>query len=189
MSDHSFATLVTRGDQGLIASHAPVELLEEPRPYGCLQGHLARANPQWRDFEAGCETLVIFQGPQAYVSPSWYPSKKEHGKVVPTWNYLAVHAYCRPRCFHEPDELIPLLRRLTEKHESRNAEPWKVDDAPSDFIAGMARAIVGFELVIERLDGKWKLSQNRSAEDRRGVREGLNAGSEPERTLAGLIPE
>jgi transcriptional regulator len=171
-------------------SHAPLELFEDPAPHGRLRGHLARANHHWHDLEAGCETLVIFQGPNAYVSPSWYPSKKEHGKVVPTWNYLAVHAYCKPRCFHESAELIPLLRSLTEKHEGGRKEPWAVDDAPADYLAGAARGIVGFELEIVRLEGKRKLSQNRSAaEDRQGVREGLRTGAEPDRRLADLIPE
>ena len=189
MRDHSFATLVTNGAGGLMASHAPLVLDESSGPFGRLQGHLARANPQWRDFEAGCETLAIFHGPQAYVSPSWYPSKREHGKVVPTWNYIAVHASCEPRCFHEPERLLPLLRELTREHEHDRPEPWAVDDAPADFLESAVRGIVGFELEIVRLEGKRKLSQNRSAQDRAGVREGLREGNEDERAIAERIPE
>lgn len=187
--EHPFATLVTNGADGLTASHAPLLLDESVGALGILRGHLARANPQCRDLEAGRETLVIFQGPHAYVSPSWYPSKQEHGKVVPTWNYLAVHAYCAPRCFHDLERLLPLLRELTESHESGRPQPWAVDETPADYLADAARAIVGFELEIVRLEGKWKLSQNRSAEDRAGARDGLRSGTAAERAVADLIPE
>jgi transcriptional regulator len=179
------ATLVTHGAQGLQASHLPFLLKRDEGPNGTLHGHLARANPHWRDLAAGSEALVIFQGPEAYVSPSFYPSKAEHGKVVPTWNYLAVHAYCQAEVFEEPERLLALVSQLADRHEAGRERPWSVSDAPADYIAGMLRAIVGFALPITRLEGKWKLSQNRSAADIAGVRDGL-AGSavETENALA-----
>ena len=186
---HSFATLVTNGAEGLIASHVPLLLDESPPPFGRLRGHLARANPQWRDLEHGGEALAIFHGPHAYVSPSWYPSTREHGKVVPTWNYVAVHAYCKARCLHEPTDLVPLVRDLTDAYERGRPNPWSIDDAPAGFMENTARAIVGFELEIVRLEGKRKLSQNRSADDRRGVREAFAAGDEMERAVAELMPD
>ncbi len=184
------AILVTHGAQGLQASHLPFLLKRDEGPNGTLYGHLARANPHWRDLAAGSEGLVIFQGPEAYVSPSFYPSKAEHGKVVPTWNYLAVHAYCQAQVFEDPERLLALVSQLADRHEAGRERPWSVGDAPADYIAGMLRAIVGFALPITRLEGKWKLSQNRSAADIAGVRDGL-AGSavETENALAArMVP-
>ncbi|MFJ3374949.1 FMN-binding negative transcriptional regulator [Pseudomonas sp. NPDC086112] len=167
--------LVTHGVQGLQASHLPLLLNADHGPNGTLYGHLARANPQWRELQNGAEALVIFAGADAYVSPGFYPSKAEHGKVVPTWNYVAVHAYGTGEVFTDTDRLRDLVNALTERHEAGRAQPWKVADAPADYIDGMLKAIVGFALPIQRLEGKRKLSQNRSTADIAGVREGLTA--------------
>lgn len=179
------ATLVSHGPQGLVASHLPLLLEPGEGEFGTLYGHLARANPHWRELAAGGEVLAIFHGPEAYVSPSWYPGKAEHGKAVPTWNYVAVHAYGPVELFDEPERLRRLLGRLSDRHEAGRAQPWSLDEAPRDYIDGMLRAIVGFALPIRRLEGKWKLSQNRPAADRAGVREGLAVSSDPrDRELA-----
>ena len=169
------AVLVTQGEQGLQASHLPLLLNVDQGPNGTLYGHLARANPQWRELQNGAEALVIFAGADAYVSPGFYPSKAEHGKVVPTWNYVAVHAYGMAEVFTDADRLRNLVSALTDRHEADRANPWKVADAPTDYIDGMLKAIVGFALPIQRLEGKRKLSQNRNAADIAGVREGLAA--------------
>src|SRR5262249_52931223 len=142
-------------------------------PYGTLRGHVARANPQWRDVVAGSEALAIFLGPNAYVTPSYYATKRETGKVVPTWNYVAVHAYGRAEFFDDAERLRALVTELTRTHEGGRAAPWAVSDAPPDFVAGMLRSIVGIELKITRLEGKWKMSQNRPAVDRPGIVAGL----------------
>jgi len=179
------ATLVSHGENGLQASHLPLLLRPEEGRYGTLYGHLARANPHWQVLAEGTEALVMFNGPDAYVSPSWYPAKAEHGKVVPTWNYIAVHAYGRAEVFDDAERLRSLLAGLTERHEGPRPQPWAVDDAPQDYIAGMLRAVVGFALPIERLEGKWKLGQNRSEADRRGVHDGLANSTDPrDRDLA-----
>jgi transcriptional regulator len=178
------ATLVTLSADGLIASHVPMLLDPEPAPNGTLVGHLARPNPQARG--AVGEALVIFQGSDAYITPSWYATKRQNGKVVPTWNYVAIHAYGTIEFFNDPERLRDVVTRLTERQESARAEPWAVTDAPPDFIDGMLRGIVGFALPISRLEGKWKMSQNRPAEDRAGVVDGLRAEQQPE--VAGLIP-
>lgn len=186
--DCRLATLVSQGASGLVASHLPLLLEPGEGQYGTLYGHFARANPHWRDLADGAETLVIFQGPEAYISPSWYPAKAEHGKVVPTWNYIAVHAQGRAEVFEEPERLLQLVSRLSDRHEAGRAQPWAVSEAPRDYIDGMLRAIVGFALPIERLQGKWKLGQNRSAADQAGVREGLAASLDPrDRELATRI--
>jgi transcriptional regulator len=173
------ATLVTDGPNGLTANHVPMLLDADAGPHGALLAHVARANAQWRDLERGVETLAIFCGPNAYVTPSWYATKRETGAVVPTWNYIAVHAYGRPRTFDDPERLRTLVERLTAHHEAERAEPWAVGDAPPAYIAGQLRGIVGIELRIERLVGKWKLSQNRGEADRDGVADGLAASPAP----------
>lgn len=180
MREHCFATLVTLGPDGLIANHLPMEIDPEPAPFGTLRGHLAKGNPQWRDFSTDLPALVIFSGPQAYITPSWYATKSETGRVVPTWNYMAVHAYGRPRSFDDPGRLKSLVTALTARQEKDFAEPWQVDDAPADFIEHQLKGIVGIELTVERLEGKWKLSQNRSAADRAGVIDGLSRMSGPD---------
>jgi transcriptional regulator len=169
------ATVVSQGPRGLQASHLPLLLEPAEGEFGTLYGHFARANPHWQALADGGEVLTIFSGPDAYVSPSWYPAKAEHGKVVPTWNYIAVHAQGRAELFDEPERLLQLVSRLSQRHEAGRAQPWAVSEAPRDYIDSMLRAIVGFALPIERLEGKWKLGQNRSAADQSGVRAGLNA--------------
>lgn len=167
------ATLVTVTSTGLVASHIPMLVDATRGPYGTLSGHLARANSQWREGTADAEALAIFIGPETYVSPSWYATTQRTGKVVPTWNYVAVHAYGRVVFFDDPDRLRTIVTRLTNRHEAALPKPWHVTDAPEDFIEGQLKAIVGFEMVIARLEGKWKLSQNRPDDDRRGVIQGL----------------
>ncbi|ROL82254.1 transcriptional regulator [Pseudomonas protegens] len=172
------ATLVTWGALGLQASHVPLLLDPEQGANGTLYGHLAKANPQCAELASGAEALVIFTGEDAYVSPSFYPSKAEHGKVVPTWNYVSVHAYGQPEVFTDPQRLLQVVEGLTERHETGRPQPWKVADAPADYLDSMLRAIVGFALPIQRLEGKRKLSQNRNVEDIAGVREGLAASAD-----------
>lgn len=179
------ATLVTMTPDGLIASHVPLLLDPDPAPYGTLIGHLARPNPQARG--AIGEALAIFQGLDAYITPSWYATKRETGKVVPTWNYVAIHAAGPITFFDDPDHLLDVVTRLTEKQESRRAAPWAVSDAPADFLQGMLKGIVGFAIPLTRLEGKWKMSQNRPAEDRAGVIAGLTADGREE--VAALVPD
>jgi transcriptional regulator len=181
------ATLVTVTPEGPMASHVPMLFDPDLGPHGTLFGHIARGNRQWRDLVAGMKALAIFPGPDFYVTPSWYPTKAETGKVVPTWNYVTVHAIGAIEFFEAPDRLHDLVSRLTHRQEAPRPAPWAVADAPSDYIAGQIKAIIGFALTIERLEGKWKLSQNRNEADRRGVIEGLEA--EGAGTLAGLVAE
>ncbi|MEN5301537.1 MULTISPECIES: FMN-binding negative transcriptional regulator [unclassified Pseudomonas] len=175
MRDTRLAVLVSHGEQGLLATHLPVLLDTDEGGFGTVYAHLARANRQWQDLEQGAEALLVFPGADAYVSPSYYPSKAENPKVVPTWNYLAVHAYGTAEVIHEAAPLLQIVSRLTDRHEQGRSAPWKVADAPTDYLDGMLRAIVGIRLPIARLQGARKLSQNRSAEDIAGVREGLGA--------------
>ncbi len=168
---HPLGLLVSHGASGLQANSVPFLIDPEPAPWGTLRAHVARANPVWR--EADGEVLVAFQGAQAYVSPGWYPSKAEHGKVVPTWNYVMVQARGRLRAIEDAAWLHALVTRLTNLHEATQAKPWAVDDAPPAFIDTMLRAIVGIEIELTSLQGKWKVSQNRSAADRDGVALGL----------------
>ncbi len=167
------ATLISMTADGLFASHAPLMLDPEPAPYGTLIGHLAKANPHARLADPAVQTLVIFQGPNGYITPSYYAAKREHGKVVPTWNYVAIHAYGRLEAFDDPALLLDVVTRLTNVHESPRAAPWAVSDAPDDFVQGMLRGIVGIRLPIGRLEGKVKMSQNRPAADQAGVIDGL----------------
>lgn len=178
MAATRLAIVVTHGEQGLLASHVPL-LLDREGEFGTLRGHLARANPQWRDLANGSQAMVIFAGADAYVSPGFYPSKAEHGKAVPTWNFLAVHAYGHAEVFSDPERLRALVSSLTDHHETRQAQPWTVEDAPADYLESMLKAIVGFALPIQRLEGKRKLSQNRSAEDIAGVQRGLASSCDP----------
>lgn len=174
------ATLVSQIDGRLVAD--PLPMLHDPSRgrFGTLTCHLARANPQADPAFDGREALVIFSGPDAYVSPGWYPSKAETGRVVPTWNYVTVQAHGRVRRFDDPDRLLTLVRALTERHEAGRATSWAVDDAPADFIRAQLKGIVGLEIEIERLEGKRKLSQNRTAADRAGVVAGLDASAAAE---------
>jgi transcriptional regulator len=168
-------TLITNGADGMEASHIPLLLDPEPAPYGTLRGHIARGNGQWKRTVAGSEALVTFLGPDAYVTPNWFPSKRDTGKVVPTWNYIAIHAYGPLHFFEDKVPLLDIVTRLTNTHEGKRTAPWAVTDAPADYIDAMLKAIVGFELPIAKLEGKWKLSQNKSESDIAGVRAGLAA--------------
>lgn len=175
MLDTRLAILVSQGEQGLLATHLPVLVDIAEGEFGTVYAHLARANRQWHDLEHGGEALLVFPGADAYVSPGYYPSKADNSKVVPTWNYLAVHAYGPAKVIHDAEPLLAIVSRLTERHEQGRDEPWKVTDAPREYIDGMLRAIVGVRLTIARLQGARKLSQNRSEQDIAGVREGLSA--------------
>lgn len=174
----SFATLVTLGPEGLTADHIPLEIDVEPAPLGTLRGHVARANPVWQAYRKDVEVLAVFQGPDVYVTPGWYPTKQETGKVVPTWNYAVVQAHGPMRAIEDREWLRALVTRLTDRHERGRAQPWHVTDAPADFIDGMLQGIVGLEIPITRLEGKWKMSQNRNAADRAGVVQGLRAAGD-----------
>ena len=187
--DARLASLVTATAEGPIATPLPFFLEESEGEYGTLYGHLARANPQWKLPPVG-EALAIFNGPEAYVTPSWYATKQETGKVVPTWNYIAVHAYAALRRRDDPEFLRPHLEALTRKHESSRPRPWHVSDAPADFIDQQMKAIVGVELRIDRLEGKWKMSQNRSSTDIDGVVEGLGASPAPrDQAVASIVQQ
>lgn len=179
MQANPFALLASSGTDGVQASHLPLLLEPGEGEFGTLYGHFARANPHWRDLQGGAEALAVFSGPDAYISPSWYAAKAEHGKVVPTWNYIAVHARGPVELIEEPERLLQIVSRLSDQHESGRAQPWAVSDAPREYIDAMLRAIVGFALPIRRLDGKWKLGQNRSAVDQAGVQAGLNDSTAP----------
>lgn len=188
MRAHPLATLVTPTDAGIEADHIPMEIVAGPGPCGVLCGHIARANPLWRNCRPDRDALAIFQGPQAYITPSFYPSKRESGEVVPTWNYAVVHARGRLRFIQDAVWLHALVTRLTDAHETQREAPWKVGDAPPAYIDKMLAAIVGFELAIESLAGKWKVSQNRTPADRRGVAAGLRASPQEEaHAMAELI--
>ena len=166
MGRFPLAALVTVGPDGLEANHIPLIHDPAPAPFGTLLGHVAKANSQWLGSRADFGALAIFQGPQAYISPSLYPSKAEHGKVVPTWNYAVVHAHASLTIHEDPEWLRGLVTRLTETHEAARLAPWQVSDAPPGYIDGLLRAIVGVELHIDKLEGKWKVSQNREETDR-----------------------
>ena len=179
MIDRSrLATLVTQGGNGLLASHVPVMLDPAGGPNGSLYGHLSRGNSQGLGSDPAIPALAIFTGPDAYITPSWYPTKQQHGKVVPTWNYVAVHAYGEIEFFDDAPRLLELVTRLTDKHETGRAEPWAVSDAPADYIDAQLKGIIGFRLAISRLEGKSKMSQNKSDEDRSGVIDGLKDDGE-----------
>lgn len=187
------ATLVTHGPDGFRASILPMLFDAEEGPAGILRGHLARGNPQWREIEAviadgrAATALAIFQGPDAYVSPAWYEEKRLTGKVVPTWNYVTVQAQGGITTIHDPTWLVPHVARLVDRHERGRSEPWALADAPEDYVGSQARAIVGLELRIERLEAKAKLSQNRSAADIDGAIEGLSTGSPREQDVAAAM--
>jgi transcriptional regulator len=174
MSAYSFASLVTQHDGAPFASHLPFMLDAERGSYGTLLAHMARANPQWRDFAAGGEVLVMFQGPHTYISPSWY----ETHPSVPTWNYAVVHAYGIPRIVEDHASLQRMLERLVDTHEAAFAQPWRMD-LPQEYVDTMMRAVVGFEIEITRLEGKFKLSQNRSDRDQQLVTQALAQSEHP----------
>lgn len=185
---YPLATLVTHTSSGLNANHIPLHLSESPPPYGTLQGHIARANPLFPDIAGGIETLAIFHGPNSYITPSWYATKKETGKVVPTWNYAVVHAYGVLRVVDNAPWLRAQLDALTDRNEASFPEPWKVSDAPPDHIVRIMAAIVGVEMVITKLLGKWKVSQNQPTQNQVGVIAGLKASGLPEsEAMAALV--
>ena len=179
MRARPLAALVSTGPLGLYGTHLPTVLKDEG-PFGTIECHLARANPHWKDLAAGGEALMIFQGPESYVTPNWYPSKALHGKTVPTWNYAVVHAYGRPAVMEDPDWKRRHVSELTAQQERGEAQPWAVTDAPESYVQAMLRGIVGFRFAIARLEGKWKMSQNREMPDRAGVVQGLRQRGEGE---------
>ena len=176
LAQHGAADLITATDSGLLATLLPFSYDPDRGERGALLGHVARNNDQWRRPAIG-EALVIVRGPDAYVSPTWYASTAEHGRVVPTWNYITAHVYGNLIVHDDVAWLSALVRRLTEKHESGKTPRWSVDDAPGSYISGQLRAIVGLEIAITRVEAKWKLSQNRSAADADGVVTALQAGT------------
>jgi transcriptional regulator len=167
-----FAALISCGSSGLYATHLPTVLKDEGA-YGVVECHLARANPHWKELAEGNEALMIFQGAEGYITPNWYPSKTLHGKVVPTWNYAVVHAYGRPEVMQEKDWLRRHVSELTAQQERNEPQRWMVTDAPASYVDVMLRGIVGFRFPVTRLEGKWKMSQNRDLQDRDGVAKGL----------------
>jgi len=169
---HPLATLITSGIDGLIANLVPF-IVVDSGDKGTLRAHIAKANDQVAALRAGTETLVVFQGPEAYITPTWYPAKKEHGRVVPTWNYVVVQARGTPRVIDDAVWLRTQIEALTLSQEGPRAEPWKVTDAPPEFVDKQIKAIIGIEIPILTIEGKWKVSQNRSDADRHGVCEGL----------------
>ncbi len=182
------STLVTLSSSGLNANHIPLHLSEQPSPFGTLRGHVARVNPIWNDIAQDVEVLAIFHGPDAYITPSWYPTKAETGKAVPTWNYAVAHAYGTFRIIDDASWLRAHLEMLTTHNEAPFAEPWHMDDAPADFTEKLIGAIVGIEIGITRLSGKWKVSQNQPAENQAGVVRGLCASGDIKATeMAALI--
>ncbi|HSY28617.1 MAG TPA: FMN-binding negative transcriptional regulator [Burkholderiaceae bacterium] len=171
--DYGLGTLVTLSAGGLEANHIPFEIDPEPAPFGTLRAHVARNNPVWREFSSDVDALAVFQGAQAYISPNWYQTKQENGQVVPTYNYMVVHAGGAMKIIEDPVWLLALVGRLTNRYEASQAAPWKVSDAPDQYIEKMLSAIVGIEIPIKKLVGKWKVSQNRPAVDRARVVSGL----------------
>jgi transcriptional regulator len=181
---------ITLAEGELLANPVPFLLDTTRGEYGTLVGHVARANPVWQAFSREVESLVLFQGPQAYVSPAWYASKAVHGKVVPTWNYAVVQARGLPCVIEEPTALRGILAALTDRHEGGRAAPWHLDDAPADFTDTLLTQIVGIEIPLTRLTGKWKVSQNRPAADRAGVVAGLQSEADPQaRAMAALVAQ
>jgi transcriptional regulator len=184
ISSQPFGSLVTLGASGLFASHIPIVLEQDGSEFGVLKAHISRANTQWRELTSSIEprvdALAIFAGHHHYISASWYPGTKEDGKEVPTWNYVVVHAYGPLKAIEDPVWLRAHLERLTDAHEAGSANPWRVSDAPEDFINQQMKGIVGLEMPIRRLEGKWKVSQNRNERDRGAVIEGLGKLNTPE---------
>jgi transcriptional regulator len=190
MRDRPFATLVSAGPSGLLGTHLPTVLKPDDGALGLIECHVARANAHWKDFADGLDALLIFHGAEAYIRPSWYPSKAKHGKVVPTWNYATVHAYGRAQTIEDRAWLARHVSELTDQQERGEHAPWATSDAPPDFVAAMLKGIVGIRFEIARLEGKWKMSQNRDAADRAGTVSGLRArseGNDPE--VADLVEE
>jgi transcriptional regulator len=187
--DHPLGVLITAGPGGLMASAIPFLIEKDGAKSGTLQAHIARVNPQRQELAAVGECLVIFQGLQGYVTPSWYATKRESGKVVPTWNYATVHAWGRPRLIDDTTWIRRQIDALTRQQEASSLTPWNVQDAPEEFIASQLGAIIGVEIPISRIEGKWKVSQNRSDADRAGVIAGFRGLGEQSRAMANLVEE
>lgn len=186
--EHPLATWIVQHHGELLVNHIPFLLDPDRGEYGTLVGHVARANPVWQALAEGAGSLAVFTGPQAYVSPNWYPSKHAHGKAVPTWNYAIVHAHGVPLAFEDPQRVLDVVTRLTQTHEAGQARPWQVADAPADYIANLLKVIVGIEIPVQRWVGKWKVSQNRPSADQQGVAAGLNGqGSDAAARMATLV--
>ena len=188
MASRPLGAWVCHGREGLIANHVPFLLDRGRGALGTLIGHVSRANVVWRELDSARPSVVMFQGPQAYITPGWYPSKATHGQVVPTWNYVVAHAHGVARAIEDRDWLLDMLSRLTDVQEARRSVPWSVGDAPRSFIDKLMHAIVGIEIPIERLEGKLKASQDEAIQDRHGTVRGLQeeAGNEPE-AVADLV--
>lgn len=192
---HPLAVLVTLGDDGLVANHIPLEIDPAAGEHGTLRGHVARANPMWKSHRPEIAALAVFQGADAYITPSYYATKAETGEVVPTWNYAAVHARGPLRAIDDPAWLRSFVEQLTARHEAdreaaTGAAPWQVSDAPEPYLERMIKAIVGIEIPIARIEGKWKVSQNRPAADRAGVAAGLREDRDPmHHAMAALVAE
>lgn len=178
MRARPLATLITLSSGGLNANHIPLQLANDVLPFGTLRGHVARANSLWQDYAKDVEVLAVFQGPDAYVTPSWYPTKAEDGKAVPTWNYAVAHAYGALRVIDDAAWLRAHLETLSAHSEAAFPQPWQLADAPNDFTEKLISAVVGIEIVITRLSGKWKISQNQPPRNHAGVINGLRAGGE-----------
>lgn len=190
MREHPLCMLVTMTTHGLLASHIPVVLHESQDGFGVLRGHVARGNAQWQEFDSSVEALAVFTGPQHYISANWYPGKKTHGKEVPTWNYIAVHVYGLLRAVEDPQWLIEHVSRLTDQSESISPVPWRVSDAPPEFILKQTRGIVGLEMTISKVQGRWKASQNRNEEEVASVTAALlELGTTESETMSNLIQE
>jgi transcriptional regulator len=186
---HSLGLLVTAGPGGLQANHVPFLIDADGSEHGTLRVHLARANPQLQELTTVTECLVVFQGPQQYISPSLYPTKREHGKVVPTWNYITVHAWGQPRVIDDAAWLRRQVEDLTLHKEGSRPAPWTVSDAPEQFVAAQLKGIIGIEIPIARIEGKWKVSQNRPAVDQTGVVAGLRGNGDDAEIMAALVAE
>lgn len=185
---HPLATLVTLASSGLVANHIPLQCVSDSSSLGTLQGHVARANPLWRDFNEELEVLAIFQGAEGYISPSWYATKKETGKVVPTWNYAVVHAHGTLRIIDDANWVRAQIEALTTQNEAAFAQPWSVADAPRDYTDKMISAVVGIEILITRLSGKWKVSQNQPPANQTSVVKALRGkGGDCSKMMAELI--
>lgn len=186
---HPLGLLITAGPGGLVANPIPFLIDRDAGEFGTLRCHLARANEQWREIGGGAEVLVVFQGPQDYVTPSWYATKRETGKVVPTWNYATVHAWGQARIVEDEAWLRRQLDDLTGLQEAPRPAPWAVEDAPERFVSTQLRAIVGIEIPIGRIEGKWKVSQNRPEADRKGVFAGFRERGERGAAMAALVAD
>jgi transcriptional regulator len=185
---HPLGTFVILGETELVANHMPFLIDSRQGPYGTLRMHVARSNPVWKQFGKPIEALAVFQGPESYITPSWYPSKHADGKVVPTWNYAVVHAYGQPRAIEDPTWLLEHVTQLTAEHEAGQTLPWKVSDAPEDYRDQMVSRIVGIEMPLSKIQGKWKVSQNRPLADQLGVVAGLQSrATEQSRAMAQLV--